>query len=38
MKSNYKAAIHEIIEEIDNEEYLELIKRFAERLSDGGTE
>ena len=36
MSSDLKSIIHEIIDKISNEEYLELIQRFAERLLDGG--
>ncbi len=35
MSSDLKSKIHEIIDKISNEEYLELIHRFAERLLDG---
>lgn len=37
MNTDYKQAINEIIDKISNEEYLELILRFAKRLlGDGG--
>lgn len=35
-EKNCRDEIVEIVEKIDNEEYLELIRRFAERLLDGG--
>ncbi len=35
MNIDLKTVIHEIIDKISNEEYLELIQRFAERLLDG---
>lgn len=37
-KDNIRNEISAAIREIDNEEYLELIRRFAERLLDRGAE
>ncbi len=36
MNIDLKSVVHEIIDKISNEEYLELIRRFAEKLLDGG--
>lgn len=36
MNDDYRQLINEIIDKISNEEYLELILRFAERLLKGG--